>query len=175
MEPKPLVPQGTEDEYELLCKVVVQPRSFYEIADKKFHEATMVLLLPRLETTECSRFLSTYLPEVGTICYDCKNTDLRADQIKCPHCASERVHTEHTEVVGWLAHPVHSTSRLALLRKNNYCSQHHLFVMGSGAEQDLLQFDGQEVPVKIFSSLEDHRADAAKSVEKTVQNKFQSI
>lgn len=175
MEQKPLLPTGTDEEYNLICTVEVQRRSFYEIADKKFYDSNMVLLLPRLETTECSRFLTTYLPDVGTLCLDCKETDLRADQIKCPHCGSERVHTEHTEVVGWLADPVHGPSRLALLRKNNYCSQHHLFVMGSGAEQDLMDCHGKEVYVKIFSSLDDNLADTAKSVEKTVQNKYQSI
>lgn len=175
MAQKPLVPIGTDEDYNLLCKVEVQERSFYEIADKAFHEANMVLLLPRIETTECSQFFAAYLPDVGSLCMDCHKTDLRADQIKCPHCGSERVHTEHTEVVGWIAHPVHGTSRLALLRKNNYCSQHHLFVMGTGAEQDLMGWHGKEVHVKIFSSLEDSRGDQAKSVEKSVKNRYQSV
>jgi hypothetical protein len=161
---------GTNLEYNLICKVWVQNRSYTEISDGKQHEATMVMLLPRLETTEASRFLMTYLPEVGTICLGCNTDGLRADQLKCPECGSERIKTEWTEVPAWLASPVHSPSRLALLRKNNYCSQHHLFVMGTGAEQDLMEFDGKEIHVKIFSSYDDHEVDQAKSVEKTVKN-----
>jgi RNA polymerase subunit RPABC4/transcription elongation factor Spt4 len=160
---------GTNLEYNLICKVMVQKRSYTEISDGKQHEATMVLLLPRLETTEVSRFLTTYLPEVGTMCLSCHTDGLRADQLKCPECGSEKIKTEWTEVPAWIAHPVHSPSRLALLRKNNYCSQHHLFVMGTGAEQDLMDFDGLEIHVKIFSSLADHEVDQAKSVDKTVK------
>ena len=161
---------GTDREYDLLCKVEVQKRSYTEIADGKQHEATMVLLKPRLETTEASRFLMAYLPEVGTVCLKCDAEGLRADQIKCPECGSDAIKTEWTEVPAWIASPVHSPSRLALLRKNNYCSQHHLFVMGTGAENDLMDFDGKEVHVKIFSALADHEVDNAKSVEKTVKN-----
>lgn len=161
---------GTDLEYNLICKIQVQHRSYTEIADGKQHEATMVLLLPRLETTEVSRFLMTYLPDIGTVCLGCNADGLRADQLKCPECGSEAIKTEWTEVPGWIAHPAHTPSRLALLRKNNYCSQHHLFVMGTGAEQDLIEHDGKEVHVKIFSSLADHEVDQAKSVEKTVKN-----
>lgn len=174
MEQKLDVPDGTDKEYNLICKVSVQKRSYYEIADRLNHETFVVLLLPRIETTEASRFFVTYLPDIGTICMACKKDDLRADHQRCPHCDSEAIKTEHTEVVGWLAHPVDSPSRLALLRKNNYCGQHHLFVMGTGAEKDLLEMDGKEIHVKIFSSLEDAEADNAKSVEKEVSNQFKN-
>lgn len=160
---------GEDLEYNLICKVEVQHRSYTEISDGKQHEADMVLLKPRLETTEASRFLMTYLPEVGTVCLKCDADGLRADQLQCPECGSDQIKTEWTEVPAWIAHPAHTPARLALLRKNNYCSQHHLFVMGTGAERDLMEWNGKEVHVKIFSSLADHEVDRAKSVEKTAK------
>lgn len=160
---------GTDKEYDLICRVKVVRHSYRELDDGRTHETQMVLLLPRLETTEASRMLVTYLPDVGTYCLDCYEDGLNIEHIKCPACGSERVKTEWTELPAWIAHPVHSPSRLALLRKNNTCSQHHLFVMGTGAEKDLLEFDGKEVHVKIFSSLEDNIVDQAKSVEKTAK------
>jgi hypothetical protein len=166
---------GTDREYELACTVEIIHSSYFEIADGKRHEAKTVILKPRLEPTDASRFLATYLPEVGTYCLKCHEADLRFDQIKCPGCGSDQIKTEWTEVVGWIGHPVHSPSRLALLRKNNYCSQHHLFVMGSGAESDLLDHDGKEIHVRIFKALDDHEADMAKSVNKTVDSKYNHI
>lgn len=164
--------QGTGKEYNLLCTVEVQKRSYTDILSGKQHEDRMVILKPRLETTEASRFLMTYLPDTGTVCLKCDAEGLRADQNKCPECGSDQIKTEWTEVPSWIAHPVHSPSRLALLRKNNYCSQHHLFVMGTGAEQDLLPFDGREVHVTIISSLADAEMDNAKSVQKTVKHTY---
>lgn len=163
------VPTGTDREYELVCKVKVIERYYYEISDNKRHKAKMVLLLPRLETSEAGMFLNAYLPEVGTYCLNCQATDLLMDHRKCPECGSENVKTEHTEVAAFIGYPVLGPSRLALLRKNNYCVQHHLFVMGTGAEQDLLDKDGKEVHVKIFNCLSDGEVDTAKSVEKQVK------
>lgn len=166
---------GTDREYELSCEIEVIENSFLEVADGQRHIAKMVILKPRLEPTDASRFLATYLPDVGTYCLDCQAQDLRTDFTKCPECGSEKIKTEWTEVVGWISHPVNSPSRLALLRKNNNCSQHHLFVMGTGAESDLLEHNGKEVNVRIFKSLDDHEADFAKSVDKEIVNKYANI
>lgn len=164
--------QGTHKEYDLLCTVEVQKRSYVEITDGKQHEDTMVILKPRLETTQAGRFLMAYLPDTGTVCLKCHAEGLRADQTKCPECGSDQIKTEWTEVPGFIGSPVHSPSRLALLRKNNYCSQHHLFVMGTGAEQDLKAFDGKEVHVTILSALADNEMDNAKSVNKQVKHTY---
>lgn len=161
---------GEEKEYNIKCKVQVIRQNYEEIADGRTHEARSVILLPDLETSEASRMMMTYLPEISSICMACNNEDLRFDHTRCPKCDSDQIAREHTEVPAWIGGPVHSPSRLAVLRKNNYCNQHHLFVMSTGVENDLAELVGRTVYVTILPTSEDDICDTAKSISRTVKD-----
>lgn len=163
------LPMGERREYNLRCKVKKIHQSYKEITDGRRHETDSVILLPILESSETSRFLITYLPDVSTVCLSCGNENLRIYAEKCNKCGSDKIVTDHTEVPSWIGHPVHSPCRLAVLRKNNYCSQHHLFVMNTGVEQDLLNMDGKYVNLTVLSTAEDEICDTAKTVNRTVK------
>ena len=165
---------GESREYTLECEVQKITETYKEISDGKQHETTSVILVPRVETTEASRFFTTYLPDTSTVCLDCGNEDLRVYQDQCPKCGGS-THTEYSEVPSWIAYPVDGPARLAVLRKNNYCPKHHLYVMSTGAEQDLLNMVGKKVQVKILPTLEDSICDVAKSVDRSVKTKYKNV
>lgn len=160
---------GENLNYQIKCKVKIITQSYMEIADGRMHEATSVLLLPDLESTEVSRFLATYLPDISCVCLDCNNDNIRIYNTECPKCESENLKREHTEVPAWIAGPVHEVCRLAVLRKNNYCEQHHMFVMSTGVEEILKNMDGRIVNVKILDILQDNACDNASSINRTAK------
>lgn len=161
--------EGTESYYELKCKVKVVRHSFKEIDDKRVHETKSVFLVPNSESTESMMFLMAWLPDVSKVCLDCGYDAVRVDEDKCKSCESERVKLEWHECPSFIAYPVNSPSRLAVLRKNNLCSDHHLMVMSSGAEQDLLNMDGKDVLVRIFPASEDAICDSAHTINRTAK------
>jgi hypothetical protein len=160
---------GENREYNLICDFEVINQSYHELADGRRHESETIVLIPNLESTETSRFLMTYLPDISTICLDCKNDELRIYSETCPKCGSKRIHTEHTEVPAWIGAPIHSPCRLAVLRKNSYCNSHHLYVMSTGVESEFKQMPKRKVNITILSSLEDNICDTAPSVARTAK------
>lgn len=155
-------------EYNLKCKIKVIRKSYKEEADHgQLHEANMVLLIPDFETSEASRCLYAYLPDIGTLCMSCGYERITPFSDKCPKCASKAIKTEHTEVPAWIAYPVDSPSRLALLRKNSICTQHHFMVMSTGVEDELLNLDGRQIHVRVLSLDQDVITDSARSVNRT--------
>lgn len=159
--------KNLKPDFVLKCKIKVIRQSYYEIANERTHETKSVLLLPDLETTEAQRLLMTYLPSVSTICTDCGNDDLRTYAHECNKCKSRQVKTEHCELPTWIASPSQSPCRVALLRKNNYCNQHHLVVMSTGVEEELIPFEGRHVEVSIFPGEYDSICDTAPSINRT--------
>lgn len=160
---------GTEREYNLKCRVKIINQSYTEEADGKQHETRSVVLVPDVETTESMMFLSAWLPEVSKICLDCGNEDIRMSYTKCPKCESEKIHLGWSEVPSFITSPVNSPCRLAVLRKNQYCTDHHLFVMSSGVEDELLNMDGKTVLVRTFEGTKDEICDAAPSITRTAK------
>lgn len=160
---------GENLNYELKCRVKVIKQSYTEIADGRLHETKSVILLPDIESTETSRFLATYLPDVSCFCLDCRSENVRIYHTECPECGSENLKREHTEVPSWIAGPVNEPCRLAVLRKNNYCKQHHMFVMSTGVEEILKNMDDRFVNVKILDILQDNVCDTASSVNRTAK------
>jgi RNA polymerase subunit RPABC4/transcription elongation factor Spt4 len=160
---------GTEREYNLKCKVKVINQTYIEEADGKQHETKSVILIPDVENTEAMMFLSAWLPEVSRICLDCGFDMLRIQETKCTKCGSEKLHTGWSEVPAFITSPVNSPSRLAVLRKNNYCNEHHLFVMSSGVEDELILMDGRTVYVKTFEGTKDEICDMAPSLNRTAK------
>lgn len=160
---------GEKREYRLKCKIQVINQNYKEISDGKQHETKAVLLLPDLEASETSRMLMTYLPEVSTICIDCGNDDLRIYHTECSKCKSTKVKTEFSEVPSWIGSPVDGPCRLAVLRKNNYCVQHHFFVMSTGVEEELINMDGRTVQLTVLPIKEDYVADSAKSINRSAK------
>lgn len=160
---------GTERHYNLKCKVKKIRQTYREIDDGKQHETTSVILVPDVEQTEAMMFLTAWLPEVFMICIDCGNENLKAGDQKCNKCGSQKVKLEHTECASFIGYPVNSPCRLAVLRKNNYCDQHHLYVMSTGVEQELLNMEGKLISVTTFKGTEDHLVDKAPSITRTVK------
>lgn len=161
--------EGTGKEYNLKCKVKVVQHSFKEIDDGRVHETKSVFLVPDFEATESQMFLTAWLPDVSKVCMDCGCDYVRVEAEECPKCESKRVKLEWSECPSFISYPVNSPARLAVLRKNNLCSDHHLMVMSSGAEQDLIHMDGKEVRVKIFPASEDEMCDSASSINRTAK------
>lgn len=162
---------GTEREYNLKCRVQVIRQSYVdsEVTDQ-LQETRSVVLVPEIESTESMMFLSAWLPEVSKICLDCGNEDLRMSNDECNKCKSTKIHLGWSEVPAFITSPVNSPSRLAVLRKNNYCDQHHLFVMSSGVEDELLNMDGKTVYVKTFEGTKDEICDTAPSLNRTARD-----
>lgn len=159
-----------EKEYNLKCVIKIIRQSYKEVSDGRIHESSSVLLLPDMEATETSRFFSVYLPDIASVCLECGNEDLRIYNENCPKCDSSRIYTEHSEVPSWIGNPVHSPCRLAVLRKNNYCTQHHLFVMSTGVEDELRNMNGRSVLLTILPTSQDEVCDTAKSFNRTAKN-----
>ena len=158
---------GTEREYNIKCKIKVIKHFFFEEADGKYHETTSVFLIPDFEAGETAMFLNAWLPDSSTVCLDCSNSNLMFEMKTCPKCQSKRIHTPHSEVATFLPYPVNSPCRMAVMRKNNRCNQHHLFVMSSGVEDDLRRMDGKSIYVKCFPGTEDVVADSAKDISRS--------
>lgn len=154
-------------EYHLKCKVQKIRQNYVELSDKRLHEASAIVLIPDPLATETSMFLTEYLPDVSTVCLDCGTDDLRIYYTECPKCGGTKIKTEFAEVPAWIAAPVNSPCRLAVLRKNNYCTEHHLFVMSTGVEEDLKLMDGKTINLTILPLDQDAVTDAAKSIERT--------
>lgn len=157
-------------EFDLKCKVKVIHQAYKEVADGRQHETTSVCLVPDMEATETWMFLTAWLPQAGTICMACENIDLNIGSDTCPKCGSSKVKTEHNECPAFVTYPVNSPCRMAVLRKNKYCTEHHLFVMSSGVEEELRHMDGKQVNVRVFPASMDYICDAAPSVTRTVSN-----
>lgn len=173
MEPMPDKQTDDYREYNLICKVKVIEQSYYEVVDDRQHETKSVLLLPSMEATETWRFLTEYLQERATYCHDCAKNNTLTDNLpmdtrKCPVCASENIITERTELPAWIPHPVNSPCRIALLRENNYCPQHHIFVMSTGVEDKLINLDGKKINMTVLKPTDDAVCDNAPSVERSV-------
>jgi len=158
--------EAHHQEFHLKCKVQVVNQNFTEVADGRQHETTSVLLLPDLEATETSRFLNAWLPDLGVICLNCQE-DVVMGTVKCPKCGSNKIKTDWSECPSFIGHPVHGPCRMAVMRKNNYCKQHHLFVMSSGVESDLRNMDGKTIGVHIFPADQDNICDNAADINRT--------
>lgn len=161
--------QGTEREYDIKCEVRVFRHSYKEIADSRQHETKSVALIPDIETTEAMMFLNAWLPSTFKVCLDCESSNLKANDVKCPKCGSKNIKMEWTECAAFISYPVGSPCRCAVLRKNDYVDKHHLFVMSSGVEDELLNLNGRYVYVKIFEGTKDYMADSAPTINRTVK------
>lgn len=160
---------GTEREYNLKCTVKVIHQSYVEEADGKQHETRSVVLVPEIEATEAMMFLSAWLPDVSKICVKCSHDVIRMNENICPKCGSDQIHLGWSEIPAFVTAPVNSPARLALLRKNNYCEDHHLFVMSTGVEDELIHMEGKTVYVKTFEGTKDEICDAAPSITRSVK------
>lgn len=106
-------------------------------------EDTMVFLIP-VESTQRDLMFSKYLQDmVG----------------------------EHTELGAAIGQPVNGVARLALMRRDHRCSDHYLFVMTKGAEEDLKNANGREIEVRILPADQDQVLDLQKDFH--VANKKQ--
>lgn len=154
----------TNQEYHLKCKVKVINQSYVEVSDGRRHETKSVCLIPDLEASETWRFLTAWLPEASVVCLDCRAGDIDFNADKCPYCDSLRIYREHSEAPSFVAYPVNSPCRMAVMRKNKYCAEHHLFVMSSGVEADLRNMDGKTINVVVLPASQDEVCDSAPSV-----------
>lgn len=104
----------TEREYHLNCKVVVKEISYEDEQSKgsSLNTAKMVFLIPS-EGSQRDLFFAAWLPEAET---------------------------ERNEIGLIIGNPVNGPCRASVMRKNKNLSEHHIFVMSFGAEQDLVQF-----------------------------------
>jgi hypothetical protein len=76
---------------------------------------------------------------------------------------------DHTELGAAFGSPVGGVARLALMRSDHRCSDHYLFVMTKGAEEDLKHCDGGVVEVRILPEDADQMLDFQKDFH--IENK----
>lgn len=129
----------TQETYHLKCKIVVKEISYLDEQSKESKNAAakMVFLVPK-EGTQRDLFLSAWLPE-----------------------NSDAAH----EVSLMLGFPVSGPCRAAVMRRNKNCDAHHLFVMSTGVEEDLIlesqnkkwwtAFQDREIQVTVLPETED--------------------
>lgn len=160
---------GTEDTYEFNCEVKVIRQTYREIDDGKTHETKSVILIPNIEDTSAMMFLNAWLPDVFKVCTKCGNDYIKSNEYECNKCGSDQIKMEWTECPTFLGYPVAGPCRMAVVRKNNYCEKHHLFVMSTGPEEELLQMDGKKINVKVFPGTMDHIADKAGTINRTAK------
>ncbi len=142
-------PELTEREYYLKCRVEVREIGFLDHQSNKTEQVTdkFVFLIPT-ESSQRDMFFSAWLPDMTEA---------------------------HHEVAAMIHAPINSPSRLAVMRRNANCKEHHLFVMSLGAEQDLKAMiessSNNEVTVTIFSEHNDEQADRARMGDLTFDKK----
>ena len=156
-----------EPDYNLKCRVKKIKQTFTDIVDKAQHETDSILLIPDKDNTASWIFWRDWLPEGSKICKDCGNEDVRIEDNECSKCKGANLVLDYAELPAFIPHPVYSNCRLGILRKNNMCDEHHLFVMSSGAEKDLSAMDGKNVMVSIFHPDNDEMCDTAKDINRT--------
>lgn len=138
----------TEKEYHLKCKVLVKDVSYLDEQSKGSELKTeqMIFLIPQ-ESTQRTMFLNAWLPDTVE---------------------------EHHEVVFEGGYPVEGIFKGAVQRRNERCSEHHIFVMSRGAEEDLKAMNGKFIQVKSLPASNEHLGDTMKDFD-LADNKADSI
>ena len=163
---------GTEDTYHLNNVEVIELNHInYEIADGKSHETKSIILVPNPEYTETQRFFNAWLPSYYRMCLKCNEMGIRSHQRECPNCGSDEIHEDRTEMAGKFTGPtIYDTTLLGCQRRNDLVPQHHLWVMSTGVEVDLRPYVGKKLNIKILPGTEIHKADGAKSIQRTAKD-----
>lgn len=107
-------------------------------------DADMVFLIPT-ESSQRDFFFAKYLP------------DVRGEAVELP---------------ALIPYPVSGFARVALMRRDERCNEHYLFVMSRGAEEDLKECNGRELEVKILDEKEDIVLDMMKDFHIADKKKY---
>lgn len=129
----------TERDYHITCKVIVKEVGYEDVQSKEIVTRTeqMVYLVPE-HNTQMELFFKAWLPE-----------DLDV----------------HNEVVLESGYPIYGYFRGAVQRRNAQCTDHHIFVMSRGAEEDLKMMHDKRVTLRVLPASDDGRADSMKDFD----------
>lgn len=113
----------TQREYNIVCSVFIKTIQTTDLG--RTFPRTVAYLVPDVNHTEVIRFLNAWLPE---------NAE------------------ERFEIGTNLATPVNSPCRVAIMRGNEKCPHHHLFVMTKAVEEDLIRYQmhGKKIKVHVL-------------------------
>lgn len=128
--------KAERETYTLKCKVVVKEIPYVDEQSKENVQRTdqMVFLVPE-QSTQMELFFFAWLPE---------DPDT------------------HHEIAMKAGHPVYGYFKGAVMRRNDRCNQHHIFVMSRGAEEDLKMIKDKFLVVEVLPKDQEYQADYMK-------------
>lgn len=143
----------TEDQFELICKVVKKPLSYrdHQSRGKEWNETAQVILLVPETTTESSAFFTAWLPDEGATKID----------------ENGKTVVDYAEVGMRGSYPVSGFFRGALYRANHLLPQPHIFVMSKRVEDLLQHCVGKKIRLTVLGEKEFDEAYEAKAETKS--------
>jgi hypothetical protein len=144
-----ILTEDTYRNYVVRAKVVVKEIQFedYQSTGRFMNSRKMVFLVP--VSGQMTAFFDAWLPEFSR------------EEDAAKRAAGHLFH--FNEVVGRIEHPIHGLARLAVMRGNERCEKHHLFMMSYGLSLLMIEqnLDGQEIEIEILPENADELADLA--------------